>query len=342
MFGCILAVFLGSTPAVAQSSVTPTKPLTTPGLNQPLLVPPANTSKNPSGVTGLGPGPGGSIPGFSSVINPQPSTGGRDAESVPSAETRTPTRQRLWNPSNFRMNVDGFEKAATKPTKVDALKVKQSTKSDELGAARDYAKPPTKSKKSEGARFGTLGMGYTPDESSNEKSKYGTWGSGFTPDKSSGDKTKYGTWGSGFTPDKSSKDESKYGTYGPGYTPDKSSNEKYGTWGSGFTPDKSSSSKTKYGTWGSGFTPDKSSKDASKYGVWGSGFTPDNKKKTQPEYGGWYIDSVPVGEASGAPSGGTATKTGASTGTGTGTGTGGSTGGQSKTEKQDDKSESSQ
>jgi hypothetical protein len=296
MFGCILAVFLGSTPAVAQSSVTPTKPLTTPGLNQPLLVPPANTSKNPSGVTGLGPGPGGSIPGFSSVINPQPSTGGRDAESVPSAETRTPTRQRLWNPSNFRMNVDGFEKAATKPTKVDALKVKQSTKSDELGAARDYAKPPAKAKKSEGAaakfdnkakprstefelmfdgwdtsksgptpKMGPLDSGFRAGPQ--DKSKYGTWGSGFTPDKSSKDGTKYGTWGSGYTPDKSSNEKSKYGTWGSGFTNDKSSKDgQYGTWGTGFNAGKSSKDETKYGTWGSTFTNAESSNDGSTSG----------------------------------------------------------------------------
>jgi hypothetical protein len=323
ILGCILASILGGAIAVAQSPVTSTKPLTTPGMNQPLLVPPPTTSKNSPSPAGSGLGLGVQIvPGVSPVTNPQASKGGSDAEKIHKAETRVTVRgfdkvdrltrggksseeakgksteQKVWLPSNFKPNLPG----ADRPAKVDAVTTKRSTKPDELGSARDYAKPPAKS--------GAGGQ---------DKSKFGTWGPGYTPDKSSTDKSKFGTWGPGFTPDKSSKD-GQYGTWGPGYTPetDNSSNDKskYGTYGPGYTPDNSSNDKSKYGTYGPGYTPHKSSKDGS---------------KKQPEYEGWYIDSIPVGEASG----GTGTKTGASTGTGTGTG--GSTGGKSQMESQNDK-----
>jgi hypothetical protein len=152
ILGCSLAAFFGGAIAVAQSPITSTKPLVTPGLNQPLLVPPATTSKNSPSATGSGLGLGAqSVPGISPVTNPQASKGGSGAESVPPAETRTPSQQRLWNPSNFRMNVDGLEKSTKRPAKVETLTVKQSTKSDQLGSARDYAEPPAETKKGEGA-----------------------------------------------------------------------------------------------------------------------------------------------------------------------------------------------
>jgi hypothetical protein len=258
ILGCILAAFPGGAISVAQSPITPTKPLTTPGLNQPLLVPPATTSKNSPSATGSGLGLGAqSVPGISPVTNPQASKGGSDAEKIDSSR-----KQKVWLPQNFRSNVEGPENSM----KRDGLAGKHSTNSDEIGAARDYSKPP--SKKTEGARFGPWGPGYTPDKSSNDKTKYGTYGPGYSPDKSSNDKSKYGTYGAGYTPDKSSNDKSKYGTYGPGYTADKSSTDKskYGTWGWGYTPDKSSTDKSKFGTWGPGYTPDKSSKEDSTSG----------------------------------------------------------------------------
>ena len=46
VLGCILAAFFGDVIAEAQSPVTPTKPSTAPGVNQPLLVPPPTTPKN--------------------------------------------------------------------------------------------------------------------------------------------------------------------------------------------------------------------------------------------------------------------------------------------------------
>jgi hypothetical protein len=207
ILGCILAAFLGGTIAVAQSPITATKPLTTPGLNQPLLVPPATTPKNSPSHVGVGLGLGArTVPGIAPVTNPQATKGGSDAEKIGASE------QKVWLPQNFRMSLPD------KPAKVDAAITKQSTKSDQLGSARDYAKPP--SKENEGARFRTWGPGYSPDKSSKDETKYGTWGSGYTPDKSSSEESKYGTYGARYTPDKSSNDKSKYGTWGPGYTPD--------------------------------------------------------------------------------------------------------------------------
>ena len=233
ILGCILAAFLGGTFAIAQSPITATKPLTTPGLNQPLLVPPATTPKSSPGATGSGLGLGAqSVPGISPVTNPQASKGGSDAEKIDRAEplvtvrgfdkvdrlTRggksseqakgKSTEQKVWLPSNFGPNLPG----ADRPAKVDAVTTKQSTKPDEIGVARELAKPPSKNKKGGG-------------DSAEDKSKFGTWGPGYTPDKSSTDKSRYGTWGPGYTPDKSSTDKSRYGTWGPGYTPDKSSKD---------------------------------------------------------------------------------------------------------------------
>jgi hypothetical protein len=190
ILGCILASILGGAIAVAQSPVTSTKPLTTPGMNQPLLVPPPTTSKNSPSPAGSGLGLGVQIvPGVSPVTNPQASKGGSDAEKIHKAETRVTVR--------------GFDK-------VDRLTRGGKSSEEAKGKSTDKSK---------------WGPGYTPDKSSTDKSKFGTWGPGYTPDKSSNDKSRYGTYGPGYTPDKSSADKSKFGTWGPGYTSDSSSKD---------------------------------------------------------------------------------------------------------------------
>ena len=232
ILGCILAAFLGGTFAIAQSPITATKPLTTPGLNQPLLVPPATTPKSSPGATGSGLGLGAqSVPGISPVTNPQASKGGSDAEKIDQQTLVTvrgfdkvdrltrggksseqakgkSTEQKVWLPSNF-----GRLPGADRPAKVDAVTTKQSTKPDEIGVARELAKPPSKNKKGGG-------------DSAEDKSKFGTWGPGYTPDKSSTDKSRLRHLGAGIhTRQVFDRQVEVRHASGPGYTPDKSSKD---------------------------------------------------------------------------------------------------------------------
>jgi len=50
--------------------------------------------------------------------------------------------QKAWLPSNFRLEIAGLD--CTKVNKIEAITVKQSTVTDDLGDARDYAKEPGK------------------------------------------------------------------------------------------------------------------------------------------------------------------------------------------------------
>lgn len=251
---------------LAQSSITPMKPLTSPGLNTTPAFPSATMWKNSpnpaSGGLGLGTQ---NVPGISPVTNSQASKGGGDAEQI------NRTEQKAWLPKNFRLSLPG---SSEKVNKVDEVKKKQSINPDAVGAARDFATPPSINKKSGGDSAGLnfksatpkttkLELMFDPYESSTgtEKQKMGPLESGLGGGGQ--DKSKFGTWGPGYTPDKSSNDKSQFGTWGPGYTPDKSSNDKsqFGTWGSSYTG-KSSTDKSKFGTWGPGYT-DKSSTDSS-------------------------------------------------------------------------------
>lgn len=50
--------------------------------------------------------------------------------------------QKIWLPSNFRLEIDGLD--CSKVNKVDSFTIKQSTVTDDIGDARDYAKEPGK------------------------------------------------------------------------------------------------------------------------------------------------------------------------------------------------------
>lgn len=50
--------------------------------------------------------------------------------------------QKLWLPSNFKLEIDGLD--CTRVSKVDSFTVKQSVAKDQVGEARDYAKEPGK------------------------------------------------------------------------------------------------------------------------------------------------------------------------------------------------------
>ena len=52
--------------------------------------------------------------------------------------------QKLWHPTDFRFVVDGLDKACSKISKFDAIEVKQSVVSDQVGQERDYMKEPGK------------------------------------------------------------------------------------------------------------------------------------------------------------------------------------------------------
>jgi hypothetical protein len=53
-----------------------------------------------------------------------------------------PTKQKLWLPSNFRLNIDGLE--CKRVTKINSFSIKQTLVTDDIGDARDYAKEPAK------------------------------------------------------------------------------------------------------------------------------------------------------------------------------------------------------
>ncbi len=53
-------------------------------------------------------------------------------------------KQKLFFGANFRMNVDGLEKACSKISKIDAITIKQTTTTDDIGNARDYQREPGK------------------------------------------------------------------------------------------------------------------------------------------------------------------------------------------------------
>jgi hypothetical protein len=52
--------------------------------------------------------------------------------------------QKMWHPTDFRFVIDGLDKACTKVSKVDALTIKQTVVSDQVGMERDYFKEPGK------------------------------------------------------------------------------------------------------------------------------------------------------------------------------------------------------
>ncbi len=52
------------------------------------------------------------------------------------------TKQKLFFPANFRVNVDGEDDA--KISHVEALSIKQGNVTDDIGIARDYQRAPTK------------------------------------------------------------------------------------------------------------------------------------------------------------------------------------------------------
>jgi len=50
--------------------------------------------------------------------------------------------QKQWHPSDFRFVIDGLDKACAKVSSVEAINVKQSVVSDQVGQERDYFKEP--------------------------------------------------------------------------------------------------------------------------------------------------------------------------------------------------------
>ncbi len=52
--------------------------------------------------------------------------------------------QKQWLPADFRVTVDGLDKACSKISKFDAVEIKQSVVTDNVGTERDYFKEPGK------------------------------------------------------------------------------------------------------------------------------------------------------------------------------------------------------
>ncbi|MDP4219800.1 MAG: phage tail protein [Bacteroidota bacterium] len=50
--------------------------------------------------------------------------------------------QKKWLPANFRLKIDGMDDASSRVNKIEALVVKQSVATDNIGEARDYQKEP--------------------------------------------------------------------------------------------------------------------------------------------------------------------------------------------------------
>lgn len=57
-------------------------------------------------------------------------------------ENPVDVKQKMFFPGNFRMTIDGLEKACSKIAKVDAITVRQTTATDDIGDARDYQREP--------------------------------------------------------------------------------------------------------------------------------------------------------------------------------------------------------
>lgn len=53
-------------------------------------------------------------------------------------------QQKAYHPTDFKFNVDSLEKGSAKVSKVDALEIKQTAVSDQVGAERDYLLEPGK------------------------------------------------------------------------------------------------------------------------------------------------------------------------------------------------------
>lgn len=52
--------------------------------------------------------------------------------------------QKQWHPSDFRFVIDGLDKSCSKTSSVEAINIKQSVVSDQVGQERDYFKEPGK------------------------------------------------------------------------------------------------------------------------------------------------------------------------------------------------------
>src|SRR5262249_14849856 len=50
--------------------------------------------------------------------------------------------QKKWNPSNFRLKIDGLDTPCTRVNKIEALTIKQKVVEDPVGELRDYSKIP--------------------------------------------------------------------------------------------------------------------------------------------------------------------------------------------------------
>lgn len=68
----------------------------------------------------------------------------RNKKGSGKVENPVDVKQKMFFPGNFRMTIDGLEKACAKISKVDALTIKQTTATDDIGDARDYQREPGK------------------------------------------------------------------------------------------------------------------------------------------------------------------------------------------------------
>lgn len=58
--------------------------------------------------------------------------------------TYSKNEQKMWLPANFRFNIDNLGTANQRVNKIEALTIKQTAVTDDIGAARDYQKEPGK------------------------------------------------------------------------------------------------------------------------------------------------------------------------------------------------------
>lgn len=68
----------------------------------------------------------------------------RNKKGSGKVENPVDVKQKMFFPGNFRLTVDGLEKACAKVAKVDAITIKQTTATDDIGDARDYQREPGK------------------------------------------------------------------------------------------------------------------------------------------------------------------------------------------------------